>query len=137
MVGLLPAPIYPIPLPLPTLATIVQATCFFGLLAVASVSDIRMRVIPDTVCVLAALTGLIGSSPVRLSGALAALPLLIPAMIKQGCIGGGDVKLTAAAGLALGFWGGMAGLIIGLILDISSNRCRAIWRVRTLASWST
>jgi len=92
----------------------IQAAFFFPLLALASVVDARARVIPDSLCALIALTGLIYFSPVKLFGILSALPLLIPAICKQGSIGGGDIKLTAASGLILGFAGGIAGLITGL-----------------------
>jgi len=92
----------------------VQAVFFIVLLVVASFVDIRKRIIPNSICALVALTGLIGFSPVRLFGILAALPLLIPAICKEGSIGGGDIKLTAAAGLVLGFGCGIAGLTIGL-----------------------
>ena len=93
---------------------LLQAAFFIALLGIAAVTDIRARIIPDSVCALVALTGLIDFSPVRLFGILAALPLLIAALCKQDSIGGGDIKLTAAAGLVLGFWGGIAGLSIGL-----------------------
>jgi leader peptidase (prepilin peptidase)/N-methyltransferase len=92
----------------------VQAALFVTLLLAASASDIRGRIIPDSFCAAIALTGLIAFSPVRLFGILAALPLLIAAMSAPGGIGGGDVKLTAASGLVLGFAGGTAGLILGL-----------------------
>ena len=93
---------------------IFQAAFFVSLLLAASVADIRKRVIPDSVCALIALAGLICFSPAKLSGALAALPLLIAAIGKEGSIGGGDIKLTAASGLVLGFAGGVAGLMVGL-----------------------
>ena len=92
----------------------IQAVLFMALLVIASVIDIRKRIIPNSICVLIALTGLIYFSPVSLFGILTALPLLIPALCKQNSIGGGDIKLTAAAGLVLGFEGGIVGLIIGL-----------------------
>ena len=42
------------------------------------------------------------------------MPLLIPAISKEGSIGGSDIKLTAACGLVLGFPAGIAGLTVGL-----------------------
>ena len=45
-------------------------------------------------------------------------PFLIAAVSKENSIGGGDIKLTASAGIVLGFWKGIYGLIIGLILLI-------------------
>jgi leader peptidase (prepilin peptidase)/N-methyltransferase len=91
-----------------------KAMLFAALLCATSDIDIRSRVIPNSICAALALTSLIAFSPRRLPGVLAALPLLAAAMIKPGSIGGGDIKLTAAAGLVLGFGGGITGLIIGL-----------------------
>lgn len=93
---------------------VIQAVLFISLLVAASVTDIRKRIIPNTICALVALAGLICFSPAKLFGILAALPLLIPAVCKEGSIGGGDIKLTAAVGLVLGFEGGITGLTIGL-----------------------
>ena len=95
-----------------------QAVLFFCLLLAASVWDLRKRIIPDSLCLLIALTGLINFSPVRLWGVLAALPLLIAALCKPEGIGGGDIKLTAAAGRVLGFGGCTAGLLLGLTASL-------------------
>ena len=92
----------------------VQAVLFIFLLALAAAFDIRNRIIPNSICALIALSGLIVFSPAKLFGMLIALPLLVAALCKQDSIGGGDIKLTAATGLVLGFWAGVAGLIIGL-----------------------
>ena len=95
-----------------------QAVLFFCLLLAASVWDLRKRIIPDSLCLLIALTGLINFSPVRLWGVLAALPLLIAALCKPEGIGGGDIKLTAAAGMVLGFGGCTSGLLLGLTASL-------------------
>lgn len=97
---------------------IAQAVLFSFLLMAASVWDFRKRIIPDSICLLIALMGLIDFSPVKLLGILAALPLLIAALCKQDGVGGGDIKLTAAAGIVLGFWGCTAGLILGLTASL-------------------
>ena len=94
----------------------IQAAFFVVLLFAASVIDIRKRIIPDSICALIALAGLICFSPAKPLGTLAALPLLVPAVCKEGSIGGGDIKLTAACGLVLGIKGGIAGLVIGLVV---------------------
>jgi len=88
---------------------------FSFLLIAASVWDIRKRIIPDSVCILIALTGLIGFSPVNFLGILAALPFLTAALCKPDSIGGGDIKFTAAAGFVIGFWRCVVGLILGLL----------------------
>ncbi|WP_449290345.1 prepilin peptidase [Oscillibacter ruminantium] len=98
--------------------SIAQAVLFFCLLLAASVWDIRKRIIPDSICLLIALTGLIDFSPVNLLGVLAALPLLIAALYKSEGIGGGDIKLTAAAGTVMGFGGCTAGLLLGLTASL-------------------
>ena len=69
--------------------------------------------IPNTVCLLIALTGLIGFEPVKLFGILTALPLLLAALLWGG-MGGGDIKLTAASGTVLGFQRGLAAMLISL-----------------------
>lgn len=97
---------------------IAQAVLFSCLLMAASVWDLRKRIIPDSICLLIALTGLIDFSPVKLLGILAALPLLLAALCRPDGIGGGDIKLTAAAGIVLGFWGCTAGLILGLTVSL-------------------
>ncbi|MEA4822200.1 MAG: A24 family peptidase [Erysipelotrichales bacterium] len=113
--------------------SIAQAVLFSCLLMAASVWDLRKRIIPDSICLLIALTGLIDFSPVKLLGILAALPLLIAALLKEGGIGGGDIKLTAAAGIVLGFWGCVAGLTLGLMASLFFYlSAQAIRRLRKL-----
>jgi len=96
----------------------VQALLFLAALAAASAVDCRKRVIPNSLCFLTAAAGLISFSPVQLLGPLASLPLLIAALIQPECMGGGDIKLTAAAGFVLGFWQGFWGLALGLLLAV-------------------
>lgn len=93
---------------------IVQTVLFSCLLIAASVWDLRKRIIPNSICILIALTGLIDFSPVKFWGILAALPLLIAALIKEGGMGGGDIKITAASAFVLGLPAGIAGLTFAL-----------------------
>ena len=95
-----------------------QAVLFLCLLLAASVWDLRKRIIPDSLCLMIALTGLMDFSPVRLWGVLAARPLLLPALCETEGIGGGDIKLTAAAGVVLGFGGCTSGLLLGLTASL-------------------
>lgn len=97
---------------------ITQAMLFSSLLMAASVWDLRKRIIPDSICLLIALAGLIDFSPAKFLGILAVLPLLIAALYRPGGIGGGDIKITAAAGIVLGFWGCMVGLTLGLMASL-------------------
>ena len=86
---------------------------FVALLLAASIIDIRKRVIPDTLCLLIAFTGLICFEPGKLLGILSALPFLLAALVWGG-MGGGDIKLMAASGVVLGITGGIAASVIGL-----------------------
>jgi leader peptidase (prepilin peptidase)/N-methyltransferase len=100
--------------PFANLMLLLQGSIFIILLLTASLFDIKKRIIPDTICLLLALTGFICFEPVKLLGCFSAMLLLVAALIWGG-MGGGDIKLMAAAGLVLGFQKGMAALIIGLI----------------------
>lgn len=95
-----------------------QGVLFSSLLLAASYTDIKKREIPDRICALLILTGLLKFSFQNLLGIFTALPFLIAAMFKEKSIGGGDIKLTATVGFVLGFWKGIYGLIIGLTLLI-------------------
>lgn len=95
------------------LPLLLQGGFFITLLAAASFWDIRQRIIPDTLCLGIALTGFLVFQPENLWGIFTALPLLA-AVLLWGGIGGGDIKLMAAAGLVLGFNKAMAALIVGL-----------------------
>lgn len=124
-VGILPLPLPSEPFPLPE---VLQAGFFVVLLLAASILDCRRRIIPNSICVLIAAAGLISFSPARLLGPLAALPLLIAAMGREGSMGGGDIKLTAAAGLVLGFPDGLWGLALGLALAVLFHSARTLVR---------
>ncbi|AEY67583.1 A24 family peptidase [Clostridium sp. BNL1100] len=92
---------------------IMQGGFFAALLAAACFWDIRKRIIPDSLCLCIALTGLLAFEPVKLWGILAALPFLMAALAWGG-MGGGDIKLMATAGLVLGIHKSTAAIIIGL-----------------------
>ncbi|WP_368488031.1 prepilin peptidase [Clostridium sp. BJN0013] len=95
------------------LPLLLQGGFFTALLAAVSAWDIRKRVIPDTLCLCIALTGLFTFNPVKLLGILAAVPFLIAALLFGG-MGGGDIKLMAATGLVLGLQKSVAAVITGL-----------------------
>ncbi|WP_281420501.1 prepilin peptidase [Tissierella simiarum] len=96
--------------------SILQGVLFSFLLMVASYTDIKKREIPDTICIFIALIGLLRFSFLNLFGIIIAIPFLLGAVLKENSIGGGDIKVTASAGIVLGFWRGIYGLIIGLSL---------------------
>jgi len=82
--------------------------------AYGAYKDIRTRELPNIVPIVILVTGFIGFSPLdSILGLLAAgLPFLIAAYM--GGMGGGDIRLMAASGFALGLWGGILQTIIGL-----------------------
>jgi leader peptidase (prepilin peptidase)/N-methyltransferase len=99
---------------------------FFLFLAYAAYQDIRTKEVDDYVHIIIAMTAFIGVTlsalPYMLFGAvITALPLLIAAVIKKGCVGGADIKLMAASGLILGAGGGIIALIIGLFSGVVST----------------
>lgn len=110
---------------------VAQAALFCCLLLAASVWDLRKRIVPDTLCVLIFCTGLLAYTPDKLSGILLALPLLIAALVKEGGMGGGDIKLTAAAGFVLGLPAGTVGLILGLTAVLGYDLfCKGIRKLK-------
>lgn len=110
----------------------VRLTLFFVLLSLAAVADIQKRIIPDWMPLFIAGVSLIPPEPVYLTGILVALPLLIVG-ITAGGIGGGDIKLTGACGLVLGFERTLAGLLMALSLLLlfhAASKC--IRKIRKL-----
>lgn len=77
-------------------------------LAVASVTDLRSRVIPNWLLAFAALAGLAlatvggAAGPALLAGGLAAAPFLAAALLRPEGMGMGDVKLAGVMGICLG-----------------------------------
>jgi len=95
------------------LPLLLQAGFFIALLLAASLWDLRKRIIPDTLCLFVALTGLFTFEPMKMFGVFAVVPFLLAALIWDG-MGGGDIKLMVAAGLVLGLQKSMAAMIMGL-----------------------
>jgi leader peptidase (prepilin peptidase)/N-methyltransferase len=96
---------------------------FAALLLFAAIVDTQKHEIPNVVLILICFTAafriLFGNqNPVEaLEGLLfAALPLLIISLVKNGAIGGADIKLSAAAGLFLGFTGAGFMLLVACLL---------------------
>lgn len=95
------------------LALLVQGGFFTALLLVASILDVRKRIIPDSICLGIAMIGLLTFESVKLAGIFTAALFLVAALIFGG-LDGGDIKLMAAAGLVLGFNKSMTATVIGL-----------------------
>ena len=91
----------------------IRLVIFFSVLCLASVFDVRTRIIPDWIHLLMLLASLIPPGHIHPEGLLSAIPLLAVGMICDG-IGGGDIKLTAACGLVLGLTKTYTGLTLGL-----------------------
>ena len=107
--------------------SIAQAVLFCCLLLVAAVWDIQKRMLPDSICILIFLSGLLSFNPENLWGALFALPFFLATLIDQKSMGGGDIKLMASLGLWLGtdalifvaaagsIFGGLSALVLLLL----------------------
>lgn len=97
------------------------------ILMVTGVFDLMTYEIPDCLHLVIAMVGLICFQPLPalLGFLLVPLPFLIAAL-KTEKIGGGDVKLMAASGFALGVTGGIWMMIWGLFFALFWNRafCR-------------
>ena len=101
-------------------------SCIFLLLLAACASaDIKAGIIPDLIVIWIAVLAIIRFLIIEsfsaeglvdhLVGAVCiSVPMLIVALILKGAFGGGDIKLTAAAGLYLGWKYCLAGIAIGL-----------------------
>ncbi len=101
----------------------IRLALFFTILSLAAVSDIRKRIIPDWMPLFMVGVSLIPPESVYLTGLFVALPLFF-AGITVGGIGGGDIKLTGACGLVLGFERTLAGLLIALSLLLMFHAAR-------------
>lgn len=95
-----------------------QGVLFSFLLVVSAVWDIRKRMIPDSICILIFLTGLIDFSPVNLFGALFSLPFFLIALIDEKQVGGGDIKFLAAACSVLGVNASIWGFALAVPLPV-------------------
>jgi leader peptidase (prepilin peptidase)/N-methyltransferase len=112
---------------------IAQAVLFSCLLMAASVWDLRKRIIPNSICLLIALAGLIDFSPANFLGVLAALPLLIAALLKEAALEAGTSNSLPPRALFWGFWGCVAGLTLGLMASLFFYlSAQAIRRLRKL-----
>ena len=91
-------------------------------LIMAGASDAATYEIPDFLHLFIVMAGLMGlqTLPALLGFVLVPLPFLIAA-VKTDKIGGGDVKLMAASGFALGVTGGVWMMVWGLFMGLLWN----------------
>ncbi len=82
--------------------------------------DYATHLVPDYLPVLLLLVGLIQVDySLALPGfILVPLPFMVAALIKEGSIGGGDIKLMAACGFMLGIKRGYIALLLGLFFAL-------------------
>lgn len=100
---------------MPDRLSAVQAVIFIALLCAASVTDLTKRIVPNWICAAIAALSIPGFAPEKLPGIFSALPFLLAAVFFGG-MGGGDIKLMAACGLALGLPKGLLAAMAGLSL---------------------
>ena len=97
---------------------LIKGFLFGALLLVTSYHDIRTREIPDRLPLAILGVGMlqIPLIPAIAGLVVASLPYLLAAIITNGKIGGGDIKLMAASGFVLGPAGALLQSVIGLSL---------------------
>lgn len=101
----------------------IKNVLFVMVLIYASYCDIKTRIIPDKVHVMIILLGLIQVNwfDSILGLLLVPLPFLAVALLKEGSMGGGDIKLVGACSFFLGFSNGLLGSSVGLAFGILVN----------------
>lgn len=93
---------------------------FGELLLFAGEYDMATHTVPDYVHILILSVGLIEVqfAPALLGFGLVPLPFLAAALLKEGSIGGADIKLMAACGFVMGARRGYVAMLIGLALAV-------------------
>lgn len=101
----------------------IKGLLFFMLLAIASYKDIKTRTIPNVIHILIMMVGLIQIDLVDslLGFFIVPLPFFIMAYLKEGSIGGGDIKIMAAIGFTVGLFKGMEVSLLALILIVLTS----------------
>lgn len=95
----------------------------------ASISDYRIRRVPDWVSVIIALLGIFSVLAIDLlwnaiTGIVAFGFFFLAAVISKNKIGGADVKYISACMFVCGLYEGLAGLIFGLLLSVIGTLIR-------------
>ncbi|ADL52048.1 prepilin peptidase [Clostridium cellulovorans] len=103
---------------------IIKGFLYAVILLYVSLSDIKIRIIPDKVHIMILLVSLININlkDSLLGLFLVSIPFIITALISENGIGGGDIKLMGASGFLLGVKGGFLASIIGLATAIVTKK---------------
>ena len=94
------------------------------ILLYASVQDLSTREADDFLWVMLLILSLVNVGGVSLwSGVFGAIAVFVPQMLvavfsKKGGVGGADIKISSAAALSLGFYGGLTGYTLGLVFAV-------------------
>jgi Flp pilus assembly protein, protease CpaA len=121
---------------------IVKGTVFIQLLILAGYIDVGKHQIPNIICFLIFIDGLILINPLQaVIGFFAvSLPMLLIGIFMKGGVGGGDIKLMAACGVVLGPFGVLAATIFScaaqlLYVFIRYARSRKFNRMNAMAPY--
>lgn len=105
----------------------VKGIVFALILLYASVQDISTHEADDFLWVVLAILSLVNFGEVGIGSMIfGALAVFLPQMfvavfLKKGGIGGADIKLSTAAALSLGFYGGVIGHCLGLLFAVAAQ----------------
>ena len=94
------------------------------ILLYASVQDLSERQADDFLWVMLVVLSLVNFGDIGIGSMIfGAIAVFVPQMLvamfaKKGGIGGADIKISTAAALSLGFYGGVIGYMIGLVFAI-------------------
>lgn len=103
----------------------VKGIVFALILLYASVQDISTHEADDFLWVMLVIMSLVNFGKVGIGSMIfGALAVFLPQMfvavfLKKGGIGGADIKLSTAAALSLGFYGGVIGHCLGLLFAVT------------------
>lgn len=102
---------------------IIKGLIFALILTFAAFHDLKTKEVPDIIHILIILTALIDFNSINsiLGLFIVPLPFLIVAVILEGGIGGGDIKLMGACGFLLGASSGFFASIVGLSIAVCVN----------------
>lgn len=104
-----------------SLVDVIKYSSFLFLVICASYFDVKNRMIPDWIHVSLVFIGLINCDVTKsiIGLVVSPLPFLFMALISEGSIGGGDIKLIGSSGFVLGFWNTIVASMIGIVAVVS------------------